>query len=291
MALSISKRCSSSRPRRREASPAAGLSMAAALRSVSTAPSASPAAALASASLTRSSARGAAAAFFVVLLRVLLVLSCAQAGRDRSANERSQAQRFMERPPRFCWTASSWRDARRETGRGQACHHHGRAHPFPRLPPVRGDVRHRHRDGQAGRIASIRGDKDDPFSPATSARRRWPSRTSTRTRTACGARCGARPAASRRWRSRRRWRRPRSGCTRSSAPTAGTRWPPTSGNPTVHNHGALVFAQILLRRLRHAQPLLGHLGGPAPAHAGLVPDVRAPAAACRCPTWTARSSS
>ena len=98
------------------------------------------------------------------LLRVLLFLCPGEApGQERQREKPGPAlhgasSAFLLR------TASTWRDARRETGRGQACHHEGGAHPFPRLPSVRGDVRPRHRDGEAGRIASIRGDEDDPFS-------------------------------------------------------------------------------------------------------------------------------
>ena len=51
------------------------------------------------------------------------------------------------------------------------------------------------------------------------------------------------------------------------------------GNPMAHNHGAILFGQLFLRSLGTPQPLLGDLGGPAPPHAGLAADVRAPAAA------------
>ena len=51
------------------------------------------------------------------------------------------------------------------------------------------------------------------------------------------------------------------------------------GNPTVHNHGALLFGQLFARSLREPQPLLRDLGRPAPAHARRAADVRPPAAA------------
>ena len=48
------------------------------------------------------------------------------------------------------------------------------------------------------------------------------------------------------------------------------------GNPTVHNHGAMMFLPLLLRALRTKQQVLRVVGGPAPPPARRVPDVRAP---------------
>ena len=86
--------------------------------------------------------------------------------------------------------------------------------------------------------------------------------------------------------TRRSTRRP-SAWPRSRRRTAATRSPSTRATRPSTTTARSLFGQVLPAQPGHAQPLLGDVRGPAPAHAGVAARCSATSSCCRCPTSTA----
>ena len=99
-----------------------------------------------------------------------------------------------------------------------------------------------------GRVAAVRGDREDASAPAISAPRAWRSRSCMRTRIGCARRWSSATAVSRRRAGTRLSPRSSAVCRRSSRARAG-RGGARIGNPAAHRLGLLLYGTRLARAL------------------------------------------